>query len=302
MDLPELYKHSRQGEYFNLKLFLLYMLDGIYQSAVVFFFIFYAYFSPSSRSDGYDVYLYEFSTTMAVGAVMIVTVFVGINISTWTSWVWWTLSIEIVLIWLYTAIYSAITPKTFSTPIYGNDHYLFHSAYYWLGLLFMVPLALLPRFAAKAYKFTFHPSDIDRVRYLHKLDPEHDFRKDREQGGIPYIKRSVSTSRGVKRRSILQRGTRAGMGSRTDMSTGLRSHNNTGFDFSMEENGVALRRLQSNLSGSQQPAQQQHKRRRSLLSSLSRTIRRKKAPSTVYEEPVYEEAVPEESQPHSPKH
>ena len=31
MDLPELYKHSRQGEYFNLKLFLIYMIDGIYQ-------------------------------------------------------------------------------------------------------------------------------------------------------------------------------------------------------------------------------------------------------------------------------
>ncbi|EKM55031.1 uncharacterized protein PHACADRAFT_255350 [Phanerochaete carnosa HHB-10118-sp] len=295
MDLPELYKHSRQGEYFNLKLFLIYMLDGIYQSVIVFFFIFYAYFSPSSRSDGYDVYLYEFSTTMAVGAVMIVTVFVGMNISTWTSWVWWTLGVEIALIWVYTAVYSAIPPSTFSTPIYGNDHYLFHSAYYWLGLFFMTPLALLPRLCAKAYKFIFHPSDMDRVRYLQKLDPEHDFRKDREQGGIAYIKRSVSTSRGVKRRSIIQRGPRAGMGSRTDMSTGLRSHN-TGFDFSMEENGVALRRLQSNLSGVQQPAQQ-HKRRRTLLSSISRAVRRKKTPSTVAEEPVAEE-----SRPNSPKH
>ncbi|GJE96419.1 phospholipid-translocating P-type ATPase [Phanerochaete sordida] len=287
MDLPELYKHSRQGEYFNLKLFLIYMIDGIYQSVIIFFFILYAYFSPTARVDGYDTYLYEFSTTMAVGAVMIVTVFVGINITTWTSWVWWVLGIEILLIWLYTAIYSAITPASFSTPIYGNDHYLFHSAYYWLGLLFMVPLALLPRVAAKAYKFIFYPSDIDRVRYLHKIDPQHDFSKDREQGGIAYIKRSVSTSRGVKRRSIIHRGPRAAMGSRTDMATGMRSHN-TGFDFSMEENGVALRRLQSNLSGMQQP-EQQHKRRRSLLSSLSRTIRRKKVPSTVAEEPVMEE-------------
>lgn len=31
MALPELYSHSRQGEYFNLKLFLLYMIDGCYQ-------------------------------------------------------------------------------------------------------------------------------------------------------------------------------------------------------------------------------------------------------------------------------
>ena len=31
MDLPELYKHGRNGEYFNLKLFLIYLLDGAYQ-------------------------------------------------------------------------------------------------------------------------------------------------------------------------------------------------------------------------------------------------------------------------------
>ena len=31
MALPELYRHSRQGEYFNMRLFLIYMLDGFYQ-------------------------------------------------------------------------------------------------------------------------------------------------------------------------------------------------------------------------------------------------------------------------------
>lgn len=31
MALPELYRHSRMGEYFNLKLFTLYMTDAAYQ-------------------------------------------------------------------------------------------------------------------------------------------------------------------------------------------------------------------------------------------------------------------------------
>ena len=35
MDLPELYKHSRNGEYFNLKLFLVYLVDGAYQVSKV---------------------------------------------------------------------------------------------------------------------------------------------------------------------------------------------------------------------------------------------------------------------------
>lgn len=181
------------------------------------------------------------------------------------------------------AVYSAIKPSWFATPIYGNNHYLFHSAYFWLGVLFVVPIALLPRLASKVYKFMFNPSDIDRVRYLHKLDPDHDFRQDRDVGGVDYLKRAVSTTHGVRRKSLLaHKQSTLRTGSRTDMATGLRS-TNTGFDFSMEENGVALRRLQSNLSGVNQPGV--HKRRRSLLQSISRTIRRKKAPSTVVEEP-----------------
>lgn len=231
---------------------------------------------------------------------MVVTVFNGSNIATWTSWVWWALGIEIFIIWVYTvssysilnhwrlicglqAVYSTIKPGWFPTYIYGNDHFLFHSALYWLGLFLVVPLALVPHIALKAYRFIFHPTDIETVRYLHKIDPGHDFGRDRENGGVDYLKRNVSMTRGVRRKSILQ-GAKSNprMGSRTDMATGLRTTTNTGFDFSMEENGVALRRLQSNLSGVQ-PAVH-HKRRRSLLHSIGRTIRRKKVPSTVTEE------------------
>ena len=39
---------------------------------------------------------------MAIGAVMIVTLFNGINITTWTGWVFFSLGIEILLIWVYT--------------------------------------------------------------------------------------------------------------------------------------------------------------------------------------------------------
>lgn len=80
MALPELYRTSREGSWFGLRQFVVYMIDGVYQvrlffdalqyvvfivtpkSAVVFFIILYGYFSPSARNDGYDVGLYEFST------------------------------------------------------------------------------------------------------------------------------------------------------------------------------------------------------------------------------------------------
>lgn len=36
MALPELYSHPRRGEYFGLKLFLLYMSDAVVQVRVLF--------------------------------------------------------------------------------------------------------------------------------------------------------------------------------------------------------------------------------------------------------------------------
>lgn len=119
MALPELYKHPRQGEYFGLKLFMIYMTDAVVQvrhflrpslptmliflqSVVIFFLLLYTYITISSRSDGFAVYQFEFSTTMAIATVMIATLFNGLNTIAWTAWVFWVLGIEIVLIWLYT--------------------------------------------------------------------------------------------------------------------------------------------------------------------------------------------------------
>ena len=81
MDLPELYHYGREGTWFHIWWFILYMVDGIYQvsgqllshykhvlmkapfqSAVVFFLILYAYVTPTARTDGFGVGLYEFST------------------------------------------------------------------------------------------------------------------------------------------------------------------------------------------------------------------------------------------------
>ncbi len=39
---------------------------------------------------------------MAIGAVLIATLFVGVNIATWTNWVFFALGIEILLIFVYT--------------------------------------------------------------------------------------------------------------------------------------------------------------------------------------------------------
>jgi phospholipid-translocating ATPase len=55
MEVPELYRRSREGRYFGLRPFLWFMLDGLYQATVLYFFLCYTYDTTTARSDGYDI-------------------------------------------------------------------------------------------------------------------------------------------------------------------------------------------------------------------------------------------------------
>ncbi|EJD02206.1 phospholipid-translocating P-type ATPase [Fomitiporia mediterranea MF3/22] len=281
MEIPELYRYGREGYWFGHKTFLIYMFDAVLQSAIIFFLITYSYFMPTARPDGFDVAQYEFATTMVLSAVMVANMYNGLNTAAWTGWVFFALFIGIVLVWAYTAIYSIISPGWFYVPVYGNDHYLFHSAIFWLSIPLVFFLSLVPRYLARAYRFNINPTEIDKLRWVRKLDPS---RKTREQllGEPPKAKKSKLQGLAAlagSRPSLVDR-----RGSRTDMATGLRGVHR-GFDFAQEEGGVAIQRIQTNLSErrlqqlderKKQGKDRKNSRSRLRLFSLSRGSRRGK--------------------------
>lgn len=272
MDLPELYRHGREGRWFSFKWFSIYMFDGVVQSAIIFFIILYTYMSVSSRSDGWQVTLYEFSTTMVFSAVIVANLFNGLNTNVWTGWVFFAVFIGIFLLFVYTAVYLSISPGWFVTPVYGLNHFLWPSAYFWLCLPITVCLALAPRYLAKAWKFGFAPDDIDIMRYIRKTDPHRDLAKE------AYLARpSSSLARSPSSRRTSHTSIASGVpprlsidprsASRTDMSTGTRSVHR-GFDFSTEEGGVAMQRMQTNLS--------RHQSNRNVVSETEENTNRNK--------------------------
>jgi phospholipid-translocating ATPase len=113
-------------------------------------------------------------------------------------------------------------------------------------------LSVAPRYLAKAYKIAYHPNDFDIIRYILKRDPQYDFSHEAAMrspfSGYPQRPSSaLSHTRTESFASLPRPSMDLRSASRTDMSTGARSVHR-GFDFSTEENGVAIRRLQSNLS------------------------------------------------------
>ncbi|ODO02976.1 hypothetical protein I350_05819 [Cryptococcus amylolentus CBS 6273] len=297
MALPELYSTSRKGSYFGTRRFIYYLLEGVYQSAVVYFFIHYTYLTTTTRGDGYEVFMYEMSTTQAIAAVMVANLFSGLNIEAWTGWVWFGVWVGPFLIWVFTAIYSIIPPSSFATDVYGNDVFLFRSAAYWFGWTFTLIIALMPRYLIKTIKQNIVPNDVDTMRLVRKYHPDVDLYNHPMLGGKLSPKDEVGATEeldnssdgresiqmnsmrardhgvfgkgdrhgdmetGLARKSIDNRmGVRSSMessrfgihgsarGSTVDMSTGMEQPPSRGYGFTMEENGVAIQRMQSRLS------------------------------------------------------
>ena len=157
-------------------------------------------------------------------------------------------------------IYSALSPNFTVTQVYGNNYFLFTSAYFWLSLPLTIFLSLAPRYLFKAWKFVYHPGDLETFQYLQTKYPNQDLSRFSGSEEVPVFgalkRRTTLASRRSSRASSVasleeRQSTRASvndrMRSRTDMSNGLVSVDR-GFDFVTEEHGVEMRRVQTNLS------------------------------------------------------
>lgn len=178
-----------------------------------------------------------------------------------------------VLIAFLQLIYNAISPGWFVTSVYGNSQFLFKSAFFWLCQPLCVAVALLPRFLYRAWETGYAPGDLELLRYIRKTQPDLDMatvlRRDHDRAAprssVSRWRPSSRMSRPMSIASVplgtpgtgtlamnysmdtLSLDPRRTPVSRTDMSTGVRSVHR-GFDFVTEEGGVAMRRMQSNLS------------------------------------------------------
>lgn len=206
MTMPELYSYGRRGAFFGLKRFSWYMIDGIYQvrsacqlvrdhqpspaqGAVIFFFLVYTYSTTTTIRKGYIIDMYQMSTTMVVAAVIAANVYNGFNVHAWNFWVLGSVLVGIILILCYTAVYAAIKPgwiwvrsrlrsgcrplaEHAQTFVYGNNIVLWPSAYWWLGGLFTIIVALLPRFLIRFWRENYRPTDIDIMKAYAKTKPD----------------------------------------------------------------------------------------------------------------------------------
>ncbi|WFD34996.1 P-type phospholipid transporter [Malassezia cuniculi] len=184
MDIPELFEASRKRTYFGMWRFTVYMMEGVLQGTILYFFFMYFYDSTSIRSDGYDVSMYEATTPMLIAQAMVANLYCGIETLAWTWWIVFAVFIGPAILLIFTPIYAALDPETVWTYSYGINYTMWPSIQFWMGSVFCIFLALMPRILYEYFKMLFFPSDVELVRLLDIQDPKHDYINDPDMPGI----------------------------------------------------------------------------------------------------------------------
>ncbi|PLW33102.1 hypothetical protein PCASD_13814 [Puccinia coronata f. sp. avenae] len=178
MQVPELYSIGREGKSFGVKRFIIYMVEGTYQGAIVYLVLAYTYNTNSTRRDGWDIPMDEFSTVVIVATILACNLFIGLGQLCWNWWAFGCVCFGPVAIIVYTLLYSAIRPELIYTTVYGNNKFLWTAPSCWFGLILSIALCVLPRCLLNYYQNTYHPTDIQILREVDRKDREFDFRLD----------------------------------------------------------------------------------------------------------------------------
>ncbi|KAG6037239.1 hypothetical protein E4U41_005245 [Claviceps citrina] len=161
--VPELYRRGIERLEWTQKKFWLYMLDGVYQSVMVFF-IPYLLFIPGKSVTVHGLGLEDrlrFGAYVAHPAILAINGYILMNTYRWDWLMLLIVVISDVFIFFWTGVYTSFTSSNY---FYHTAAQVYGEATFW-AVFFLVPvICLFPRFAIKALQKVYLPYDVDIVR------------------------------------------------------------------------------------------------------------------------------------------
>ncbi|KAF9181025.1 hypothetical protein BGZ50_005755 [Haplosporangium sp. Z 11] len=157
---PGVYKLGIHQKRYSQYRFVAYMLDGVWQSLIVFWFWRGVYGMNILDRSGIDASLLEFSTSVAITNVVIASLYVGLHTYHWTWLMHFAVWGSIIFLVLLVLIYGAFV----SSPIYHVALRLFGQGPFWFMLILSVLCAFLLRYTVLFVSFWWFPDDVHAVR------------------------------------------------------------------------------------------------------------------------------------------
>ncbi|PIA38539.1 hypothetical protein AQUCO_02700029v1 [Aquilegia coerulea] len=171
MQFPKLYTAGHRYESYNMKLFWITMLDTLWQSLVLFYIPVFVY-----KDSAIDIW--SLGSLWTISVVVLVNIHLAMDIQRW-------LLITHAATWGSIVITYVCMVVVDSIPIFPNYWTIYHlvkSGTYWLTILLITILALLPRFLLKVIQQNFWPSDIQIAREAEILKRPNHLRTKHYQG------------------------------------------------------------------------------------------------------------------------
>jgi phospholipid-transporting ATPase len=155
---PKLYGSGQRDEKYNVNLFVLNMLEALWQSLVVFYLPYFAY-----RRSTID--MSSLGDLWALAPVIVVNMQLAMDIVSWNwiihAFVWGTIAATTICLFVIDSIWIL--------PGYGSIYHIMGTGLFWLLLLIIVVAAMVPHFVVKALSEHFRPSDIQIAREMEKF-------------------------------------------------------------------------------------------------------------------------------------
>ena len=170
---PELYDNGPKNASFNLKVFVVYCIEGVLHSIIVFWTAV-AFMDSMSRENGQIVGFWTSNVTMFTSIVVIATVKMMVETRTWTNWSILAFVISLFLWFLWLLVYSSL-PVTagfanqdiFGVPIVGMG-----MPQWWFIILIATVLALAPELLYKYIQRMYLPTRLDVIEELELYEPK----------------------------------------------------------------------------------------------------------------------------------
>lgn len=166
--VPELYRRGIERKEWTPTKFWLYMLDGLFQSAMVFIVPYFIFTGgrPITLSGLNIEDRLRFGAYIAHPAVLVINGYVMMNSYRWDWLTLLIISLSDLFIFFWTGVYTSFQS---SATFYGAANQCYQEATFW-ACFFIVPvMCLFPRFAIKSIQKVYFPYDVDIVREQARL-------------------------------------------------------------------------------------------------------------------------------------
>lgn len=166
--VPQLYRRGIERKEWTQPKFWFYMIDGLYQSLIAFYFCFEIFANGVfASSNGLDLAEYRRMGIYALtAAVCAANIYVLYNSYRWDWLMLLIIVISTLLVWFWTGVYTSFTS---SAQFYKAGAEVYGNLSFWAYLLVAVISALLPRFIFKVVQKLYFPLDVDIIREQVKL-------------------------------------------------------------------------------------------------------------------------------------